>query len=65
MNNLYLAVNKAKFALLLLKPSQCSRFISWIEEDCIRMVHMPFSISIKVIEDRRMRIEDRGLEIED
>ena len=46
---LYLAINKAKFALLLFQPSHCSRFILCIEAGCIRMVHMPSSISIWVL----------------
>ena len=47
--HLYLAINKAKFAVLLFKPPHWCRVILWIEASCIWMVHMPPYISAWVL----------------
>ena len=47
--HLYLAINEAKFALILFQPSHCSRVVLCIEAGCIWMVHVPSSISTWVL----------------
>ena len=57
---LYLAINKAKFALLLFQPSHCSRVI-------LEYLRIPKNTKIQGwrIEDWGPRTEDRGLRTED
>ena len=49
--HLYLAINKAKFALLLFQPSHCSGVVLCTEDRGLRS------------EDRGLRSEDRGLRL--